>query len=115
VAFLGFSAPFQSAKLAFSLPGMNPLNGKKKLDRLGLVFYDTGAQALQVGQRPDALDSLPLVEADGVTPTSTVWPEYEEPAFTLPGEWVSDSRLFLLARAPNPCTVGAAMVDASAN
>lgn len=115
VAFLGFVAPFESAKLAYAAPGGSPVNVRKQVKRLGLVLYDTAAQGLQYGQRPDVLDDLPQIEADEAVPANTVWPEYEEPMTTVPGEWDTDSRLFLLAQAPNPCTVGGVVVDLDVN
>jgi hypothetical protein len=115
IAFLGYVAPFESAKLAYGAQGGSPLNQRTKIDHLGLVLYDTGAQGLTYGQTPDALDSLPLEEADTATPAGTVWPEYEEPMFTLNGTWDTDARLFLLAQAPNPCTVGAVVIGMQKN
>lgn len=115
IAYLGFVAPFQSAKLAYAAPGASPINVRKKLNRIGLVLYDTAAQGLQIGQRPDHLDSLPQMEGGEVVASGTVWPEYEEPMITVPGEWDTDSRLFLLAQAPNPCTVGAVSIELSTN
>lgn len=111
MAFLGFVAPFESAKLAYATQGSSPLNQKKQVKRLGLVLYDTSAQGLQAGQRPDILDDLPLVEGGDDVTTGTVWPEYDEPMMTVPGSWDTDARLFLLAQAPNPCTVGGVVVD----
>lgn len=111
VAFLGYMAPFESAKLAYSVPGGSPVNEKKQIKRLGLILYDTAAQGLQFGQRPDVLDNLPLVEQDETTAAGTVWPDYDEPMMTVPGEWDTDARLFLLAQAPNPCTVGGVVAD----
>lgn len=111
VAYLGFVAPFMSAKLAYGAQMGSALTMKKKLDHVGLVLYDTAAAGLSVGQRMDALDPLPLVEADQVTPAGTVWSEYDGPMVELPGEWNTDARLCLLAQAPNPCMVGAAVLS----
>lgn len=111
-AYFGYVAPFYSAKLAYSVPGASPINVRKKLDALGLILYDTAANGLQYGQTPAQLDELPLVEAEMTVAAGTVWSEYEEPVTTLPGEWDTDSRLMLLAQAPNPCTVGAVTVQA---
>jgi hypothetical protein len=111
IAFLGYVAPFQSAKLAYSVPGGSPINEKKQAKRLGLLLYDTAAQGLKYGQRPDLLDDLPLIEAGQEVAEGTVWPEYGEAMTTVPGEWDTDARLFLLAQSPNPCTVGGAVMD----
>ena len=115
VAFVGYVAPFESAKLAYAAQGGSPITVKKQIKRIGLVLYDTAAQGLQLGQRPDVLDPLPLVEGSETVVAGTVWPEYEEPMITVPGEWDTDARLFLLAQAPNPCTVGAVVVDLNVN
>jgi hypothetical protein len=115
VAFLGYVAPFESAKLAYAQQGGAPITIHKQIKRLGVVLYDTAAQGLQFGQRPDVLDELPLVEGGETVTSGTVWPEYEEPMITVPGEWDTDARLFLLAQAPNPCTVGAVVVDLNVN
>jgi hypothetical protein len=115
VVFLGYVAPFESAKLAYAAQGGSPLNQRTTLDCLGLVLYDTASQGLQYGQTPDQLDNLPLEEAGTATPSGTVWPEYEEPMFTLNGTWDTDARLFLLAQAPNPCTVGAVVIGVTKN
>lgn len=113
VAFFGFTAPFMSAKLAYARPGMSPLTRKKEIGGIGLVLYDAGAQSLQFGQRFDELDPLPLVEAGDDVPSSTVWSEYDEPVIGLPMQWDTDARLCLLAQAPQPIKLGAAVVEVS--
>ena len=115
VAFIGYVAPFESAKLAYAAQGGSPLNVRKQIKRVGLVLYDTSAQGLQYGQRPDRLDDLPLLEGGAEIAADTIWPDYEEPMVTVAGEWDTDARLYLLAQAPNPCTVGAVVVDLNAN
>ena len=40
----------------------------------------------------------------------TVHAEFDEPMIELPGEWDSDSRLYLKASSPRPCTVAAAVI-----
>lgn len=115
IAFIGYVAPFESAKLAYAAQGASPLNERSQINKLGLVLYDTSAQGLQYGQRPDVLDALPGIEGGIAVTPGTVWPEYEEPMITVPGEWTTDARLYLLAQAPNPCTVGAVVVDMTKN
>jgi hypothetical protein len=61
------------------------------------------------------LDPLPLVEAGQDTPDDTTWSIYDQPMIELPGSWNTDARLCLLAQAPNPVTVGAAVVAISTN
>lgn len=111
VACLGYIAPFVSTKLAYGAQMGSALNMKKRIDHLGLVFYDTHCQGLTYGQRIDVMDPMPLYEADQETPDNTVWDEYDEPVIELPGEWDSDARLYLLAQAPRPATVGAVVMS----
>jgi hypothetical protein len=114
-ACLGYVAPFMSAKLAYAAQMGSALTQKKRVDHLGLVMYDTHYQGVQFGQRFDALDSLPLYEADRPTPSGTVWSEYDEPMVEVPGEWNTDARLCLLAQAPAPCTLGGVVIGMATN
>jgi hypothetical protein len=110
IACLGYVAPFMSAKLAYAAQLGSALTQRKRINHLGLVGYDTHYQGIQYGQRFDVMDNLPLVEAGQATPVRTVWSEYDEPMFEVPGEWNSDARLCLLAQAPTPCTVGGVVI-----
>jgi hypothetical protein len=114
-ACLGYVAPFMSAKLAYAAQLGSALSQRKRVDHLGLVMYDTHYQGIQFGQRFDALDNLPLYEADQPTPAGTVWSEYDEPMMEVPGEWNTDARLCLLAQAPAPCTVGGVVIGMATN
>lgn len=115
VACLGFVAPFMSAKLAYAAQLGTALTQKKQIPYLGLVLYDTAHQALQYGDRFDNLEPMPAMIAGAVVPAGTVWTEFDEPMVSLPREWDTDSRLCLLAQAPNPCTVGAVVVQVQTN
>jgi hypothetical protein len=110
VAFLGYVAPFQSAKLAYAVVGGTALAQKKKLDHVGLILNDTEYTALQFGSDFAVLDTLPQVESGQITPAGTVWSEIDGPLVPLPGKWDTDSRLCLLAQAPKPCTVAGVVV-----
>ena len=107
VGFFGFMAPLMSAKLAYGAQLGTPLSQKKKLDSVGLIAFDMAAEALQFGQRFDALDPLPSVEDDGDVNADGVWSEYDQPAVDLGAEWDTDARLCLLGQAPLPATLGA--------
>jgi hypothetical protein len=110
IACLGYVAPFMSAKLAYAAQLGSALTQRKRIDHVGLVLYDTSCQGLQFGQRFDVLDAMPLYEAGQETPAGTVWSEYDEPMIEVPGSWNTDARLCLMARAPNPCTVGGVVI-----
>lgn len=114
-ACLGYVAPFMSAKLAYAAQLGSALTQRKRIDHVGLVLFDAGSQGLAFGQRFDALDGLPLVEAGAATPVATTWSEYDEPMIETPGSWQTDARLCLLAQAPNPCTVGGVVIGIATN
>ncbi len=115
IACLGYVAPFMSAKLAYAAQLGSSLTQRKRIDHVGLVLYDANCQGIQFGQRFDALDGLPLVEAGAATPPGTIWSEYDEPMIEAPGSWQTDARLCLLAQAPNPCTVGGVVIGLATN
>jgi hypothetical protein len=110
IACLGYVAPFMSAKLAYAAQLGSALTQRKRIDHVGLVLYDANYQGIQLGQRFDVLDNLPLYEAGAATPPGTTWSEYDEPMIEVPGSWQTDARLCLLAQAPNPCTVGGVVI-----
>jgi hypothetical protein len=112
---LPYTATFKSAKLAYAGDQGTALNQKKRVDHLGLILYDTHYQGLQYGQREDRLDNLPLVEDGATVAANTVHDEYDAPMIEVPGEWNTDSRLYLKASAPRPCTVGGAVIGMQTN
>lgn len=115
IAYFGFMAPFMSAKLGYGAQMGSPLTQTKKIDHVGLVMYDAGAQSITFGQRFDVMDALPLVEEGGDVASTTIWSEYDQSAIELPGEWTSDVRLCLLGQAPYPAKIGAAVVSVRTN
>lgn len=115
VAMFGYVAPFQSAKLAYGATQGTPLTMKKKIDHLGLILFDSHHQGVKYGQGFNLLDDLPQVERGDVVPDDTVWGEIDLPVTELGGSWDTDARLCLLAQAPLPCTLGAAVIAMKTN
>jgi len=68
-------------------------------------YADRQTHAIQV-----TLDNLPQVSAGATIAAGTVHAEFDEPMIELPGEWDSDSRPYLKASSPRPCTVAAAVI-----
>ena len=112
---LAYTATFKSAKLAYGAEMGTALTQKKQVVDLGLILRNTHYQGLSYGQREDVLDELPLVEDGTVTPADTVWEEFEGGRIKVPGEWDTDARLHLVATAPKPVTVLAAVVGVKTN
>ncbi len=72
---------------------------------------DTHAQGLQFGPDFNTLDDLPLVEDGDDVATGTVWAAYDQDMIEFPGDWDTDNRICMVANAPRPCTVLAAVIN----
>lgn len=116
---LSYEAKFKSTKLAFlANQGETALSAKKRTHSLSLVLADThplGIKYSSIGFDDDDMDSLPLVEAGAEVDLTAVYDEYNYEAFSMGGEWTVDSRLYLKATAPYPCTLLAAVVGMNSN
>jgi hypothetical protein len=110
-AGLYYEAQFKSTKLAYSMQGRSGLTLKKKIDRLGLILVDTHPDGLYYGVSFEKLDPLPETDRYGEIDLDAVWDEYDSQAVMFRGEWDTDARLCLEARAPRACTVLAAVVE----
>lgn len=112
---LPYEAEFESAKLAYAAQMGTALSQKKKINRLGLVLFDTHYQGLRFGQSltQSAMNNLPLTKDNQTVTAGTVHSEWDMPMTTNPGGWNTDSRLCLYAASPRPCTVGVAVIDVS--
>lgn len=109
-AGLGYQARFKSAKLAHAAQMGTAINQVKKVDKIGVVLANTHYQGLKYGPDFTHLDDLPLSESGYATPTDTVWSAYDAREFTFSGTHDTDSRVCLVANAPRPCTVMAAVL-----
>lgn len=112
---LRYVARFKSAKLAYGAQMGTALVQKKRLEAVGLIMRNTHTQGLEHGQDFETMDALPMVENGALVDQNSVWDEYDEPMFSLPGEWDSDARLCLRATAPRPCTVDAVVISVQTN
>ena len=77
------------------------------------ILFDTHYQGLTYGPNIDNLQPLPTTEGGVDTAADTVWPEFDRPMIGLSGAWDTDSRLHLVAAAPKPVTVAAAIFAVS--
>jgi hypothetical protein len=71
---------------------------------------DTHAQGLEYGPDATHLDNLPLIEKGASVDVDSVWDSYDNETFPFPGTWDTDSRVYLKATAPRPCTLLALVV-----
>lgn len=111
VVGLPYRAIYKSAKLAYGAPEPDTaLTQVKKISHIGLVLADTHARGLEYGPSTSTVYQLPRIEAGTSVSTDAVYPVYDEESFEFPGEWDTDSRLFLIGRAPLPATVLAAVL-----
>lgn len=115
VVGLPYEAPWKSAmlvELAQALGGN--LSDTAMINAMGLILADTHAKGLKYGQSltESEMNDLPETGADGgpVDP-DTVHASYVTEQLGFPGEWTRDARLCLLAKAPRPATVLAALAE----
>ena len=111
VVGLPYSAVFYSMKMGSPTQQIpNILNHLKNINHIGLVLADTHPQGLRFGQDATVLDSMPLEEVAEPVDADTIWERYEEDPIEFPGGWENDTRIYLLAQAPRPCTILAVSV-----
>lgn len=112
---LAYTAAFKSAKLAYGAQMGTALTQVKRPVKVGLMLHNTHYQGVRIGPDEDNLDPLPLVEDGLETPADTVWDEYDQPMFAVPGTWDTDSRLYIEAASPRPATVLGVVVQVKTN
>lgn len=111
VAGLGYKAPYKSSKLAYAAGMGTALAQRKRVDHLALIMRNTHYRGLTYGPDFDNQDDLPAEEFVNPTDTNTVWESYDRDSFEFDGSWDTDSRICLVAAAPRPVTVLAAIVS----
>lgn len=118
---LPYQAQFKGAKLAYAAQGGSALTMTKIVVQLGLLLADTHSHGLTYGPDFDTQDDLPMMEDEAEVPYDFVWGPvngnqmYDKRQFTFPGDFDTDTRLCLVAQAPRPCRVMAAVVDLKTN
>ncbi len=115
VTGLGYAAPYKSTKLAYSSGMGTALTQRKKIDRVGLILNNTHAQGLTFGPDFDVMDDMPRDEYGAYVPDGKIWEAYDSDAIEFPGEWNTDSRICLMAKAPRPVTILAAIIGIITN
>lgn len=115
---LAYTAPWQSTKLTqIPTQGGTTLTRTKRISELGLVLADTHARGLKFGRTfADAdMNDMPSMENSTTQDVDAIHVDYDEQTFIFPGDFTTDERLCLLAMAPRPCTVLAAVAEVKLN
>lgn len=114
VVGLPYSAPWKSAKLVELMQSLaGSLTDHAAIKGLALILADVHAKGLKYGQSLTEADmnDMPEIEAGAPVDPDEVREDYAGEKITFPGEWSTDARLCLLAKAPRPCTVLAAIAE----
>lgn len=115
VVGIGYTAPWQSVKLAQTIQGGTTLGQVKNIDHLGVILANAHSQGLQYGPNFNDMQPMPLNEGGYNIDPNTVWSAYDNEPFEFDGDWDTDSRLCLLAASPRPVTITAAVIEMKTN
>jgi len=99
---------WKSAKLAYGVQDGNPVSRRKKITQCAPVLYQTHIRGIQYsGKSFDDMAYLPLIDniTGAANDTSKVYEQYDPDSQAMPGQWSTDSRVYLKGQAPLPCTV----------
>ena len=108
---LSYTAQWKSSKLAYAAGLGTALTQKKRISQLGVILRNTHYQGLKYGKNFTTMYNLPLVSRGAITPADTVHSVLDSESFSFPGDWDTDSRLFLQAQAPRPCSILAGIIS----
>jgi hypothetical protein len=111
---LQYTAPWQSAKLVELMEAAGgSFSDTQILKALGLVLADTHTKGLKYGHSltESEMNDFPEVIAGAVVDPDTVHDSLTTDPLAMPGGWSKDARLCLLAKAPRPATVLAAIAE----
>lgn len=115
VVGLPFTGSWKSAKLVeLMLDASGALTDSQMLKGLALILADVHAKGLKYGPSlvESEMNALPATSPTGAAVgVDEVRKDYVMENIAFPGGWTHDSRLCLLAKAPRPCTVLAALAE----
>lgn len=115
VVGLAYTAPWKSARLVELMA--NPdgsLADDQIITGLSLILADTHAKGVMYGRDTTEanMNDLPEIGQDGApVDPDEIHTSYTTEKLAFPGDYSKDARLCLLAKAPRPCTVLAAIAD----
>lgn len=113
---LYYEAPWQSAKLLeLQTELASALNKMTTISALGIVAADFHAKGLRYGGSFTNMQDMPEIEEGAPVDPDAIRSEYEGDVIEFPGDWGTNQRLCLLAAAPRPVTLLAAIAWAQSN
>ena len=119
VAGLPYSGQFLSAQLAYGAAEGTAVNQPKRVGHLGMTLLNTHYQGARFtvteGETLGDLRSMPLSEGGKPTPVDTIWTTYNQQMIPQNSKWDTDSRFYLEARSPRPCTIAGVALEIQTN
>lgn len=112
---LGYTASYKSTKLAYAAAAGTALSQIKRVNLAAMILGRVHNDGIAFGRDFTNMDRLPRLYRGRPVDPHEVFDHYEEPAISFPGEWDTDSRICLVAKAPRPCVVEAAIVSIETN
>ena len=114
VVGLPYTGSWQSSKMVELMQNLEgSLTDTQMINALALILADVHAKGLKYGQTLTESEMRDLPDTlDGATvDPDTVHTDYVMQPMVFPGGWSADARLCLLAKAPRPATVLAALAE----
>lgn len=108
---LFYDAHFMSTKLAYAAQLGTALTQRKRVANIGFILANAHARGIQFGKDFDNLRDLPGIDKGISIDQDFIWTDYDSDMKPFPGNWDTDSRICLYAKAPRPVTVLAAVID----
>lgn len=109
VVGLGFSATWKSTKLAYAAELGTALAQKKRVPQIALSLHKVHRNGLFAGSDSGHLDPLPSMMEEELVDRDRIFETLDMEAVSASGQWSTDSRLILKAKAPRPVTILAAI------
>lgn len=112
---LPYKARYKSVKLAYGADGGSALTQVKKINHIAPLLYKTHCKGLKYGIDFETMYDMPDIEGGAAVATDAIHYSYDERSFEFEGEYDTDSRLCLEARAPRPCTLLGVVISMQTN
>lgn len=112
---LPYTARYKSSKLAYAGEGGTALEQPKKITEFGLLLNDAHVDGVKYGEDFDRMRSMPRIYKGKPVADGTIWSEYDDVSFSMPGSWNTDSRVCLKVEAPYPATFTGLVISVETN